>query len=149
MKPPMIDLKNAFRTTVLLVDDDTRQLEMRALTMKMSGFSVVIAGGAVEAISLMHEPSSRRIDVAVIDYHMPVMNGCVLAEDFRTRYPELKTVLYSGAIDIPEEEMSSLDAFVSKSEGVDSLLAKITELQHPGNFPGFTEENNGDSQAAN
>ena len=119
--------KNAMHTTVLLVDDDMRQLELRALTMKMSGFSVVTAIGPGEAISIMNEPSSRRIDVAVIDYHMPVMNGCILAEYLKSRY-DLRIVLYSGAIAIPKEEMGSIDAFISKGEGMEPLLAKISEM---------------------
>lgn len=127
----MINFKSAIRTTVLLVDDDASQLEMRALTMKMSGFSVVTATGPAEAISIMNDPTSRRINVAVIDYPMPIMNGCILSEYLKTRYPELKILLYSGAIEITEADMNSVDAFVLKSEGIGSLLAKITEVRQP------------------
>jgi CheY-like chemotaxis protein len=145
----MISFKDAIRTTVLLVDDDTRYLQMRALTVKMSGFSVVTASGPAEAIAIVNEPMYSRIDVAVIDYHMPVMNGCVLAEYLKARYPELKIVLYSAAIDVPDQ-MQSIDAFVSKSEGIGPLLAKITELrQDLGKFRMFVMENNGEARAAN
>jgi hypothetical protein len=59
---------------------------------------------------------------------MPVVNGCILAEYLKARYPELKVALYSGALDIPEDEMMSLDGFISKSDGIDALLSKITEF---------------------
>jgi DNA-binding NtrC family response regulator len=124
----MINFTVAVRTTVLLVDDDIQQLGLLALTMKMSGFSVVTASSPIEAISLMNEDGFRKIDVAVIDYHMPVVNGCVLAEYLKARYPELKVTLYSGALDIPEDEMMSLDGFISKSDGIDALLSRITEF---------------------
>jgi CheY-like chemotaxis protein len=114
MEATMINFTVAVRTTVLLVDDDMQQLDLLALTMKMSGFSVVTASSPIEAISLMNEHSSCKIDVAVIDvavidYHMPAMNGCILAAYLKARYPELKVALYSGALDIPEDEMMKLD----------------------------------------
>ena len=125
----MINFKVAVRTTVLLVDDDIQQLDLLALTMKMSGFSVVTANSPIEAILLMNEHTFRKIDVAVIDYHMPAMDGCILAAYLKARYPELKVALYSGALDIPEDEMMSLDGFISKSNGIDALLSKITEFE--------------------
>jgi CheY-like chemotaxis protein len=95
----------------------------------MSGFSVVTANSPIEAILLMNEHTFRKIDVAVIDYHMPAMDGCILAAYLKARYPELKVALYSGALDIPEDEMMSLDGFISKSNGIDALLSKITEFE--------------------
>ena len=124
----MINLKVAVRTTVLLVDDDIRQLDLLTLTMEMSGFSVVTARSPLEAISLMNEPSFRKIDVAVIDYRLPVMNGCVLAAYLKARYPELKVALYSGALGISEDERMSLDGLVSTSDDISALLSKITEF---------------------
>jgi CheY-like chemotaxis protein len=124
----VINLKVAVRTTLLLVDDDIQQLDLLAVTMKMSGFSVVTASSPIEAISLMNEHCLGKIDVAVVDYHMPVMNGCVLAACLKARYPELKIVLCSGALDISEDEMMRVDCFISKSDGIGALLSKITEF---------------------
>ena len=124
----MIDFRVAVHTTLLLVDDDIEQLDLLALTVKMSGFSVVTASSPVEAISIMNERCLRKIDVAVIDYQMPVMNGCVLAAYLKARYPELKIVLCSGALDISEDEMMKVDGFVSKRDGVGALLSKIAEF---------------------
>jgi CheY-like chemotaxis protein len=122
----MVDFKVAMRTTVLLVDDDIQQLELRSLVLKTSGFTVLTAPGAVEAMSIMEEHAANTVDVAVLDYHMPVMNGCVLAEYLRARYPELKIVLHSGAFDISESEMRSIDAFVPKADGVTRLLEEVS-----------------------
>jgi CheY-like chemotaxis protein len=140
----MIDFRVAVRTTVLLVDDDTAHLELRTRVMEESGFSVVNATSPLEAISIMNADSLGRIDVAVLDYHMPVMNGCILAEYLKDRYPELRIVLYSGALDIPEREMSSIDVFVAKADGIDALLAKITHFgpMDATNSPFFVGENN-------
>jgi DNA-binding NtrC family response regulator len=110
------------------VDDDIQQLDLLDLIMKRSGFSVVTTNRPVDGISLMNEHTIRKIDVAVIDYHVAVMNGCVLAAYLKARYPELRIVLYSAAVDVPEGVMMSLDGFISKGNGIGALLPKITEF---------------------
>jgi CheY-like chemotaxis protein len=113
---------------ILLVDDDAQGLWLRAQVMKLCGFPVVTADGPIEAISLMAKAATEKIDLAILDYDMPVMNGCDLADQLRSIYPRLKIILYSGAIDIPDNEMSSVDAFVSKDDGTARLLAQIVQL---------------------
>ncbi|HEV2730103.1 MAG TPA: response regulator [Terriglobales bacterium] len=146
----MVNLKAAVRTTVLL-DDDPQQLDLRALSMRMSGFSAVTASSPIEAMSLMNEPIFGKIDVAVIDYHMPLMSGCILAEYLKARYPQLKIVLYSGALDISEDEMTSVDVFIPKSEGIGRLISKLAEFAQvdPANFTMFAAENNARVHAVN
>jgi len=140
----MHDFRIAVRTTVLLVDDDPLNVDTCALTLEMNGFSVVSATSPYEAISIMNENSQRKIDVAILDYHMPLMNGCILADYLKARYPELKIVLYSGSLDIREHEMSSIDLFVPKCDGIAALLAKITESgpMDVANSTYFVRENN-------
>ena len=147
----MIDFKGALRTTVLLVDDDFQQLNLRTCTIEAYGFSVVAAVSPVAAIAIMNEGAPRKIDIAVIDYHMPVMNGCVLAEYLKTRYPSLKVVVYSGALDISKHELGSVDVFVPKADGIRTLLAKITEFGRVDstNFVSFAAENNSSMDAVN
>src|SRR4051812_27227570 len=98
----MVDLKIAIHTTLLLVDDDVQQLDLRAIVLKMSGFTVLTASSPVEAISIMAHRPANKVDVAILDYEMPGMNGCVLADYLRERDPELKIILHSGAPHIPE-----------------------------------------------
>jgi DNA-binding NarL/FixJ family response regulator len=124
----MVDYKVAIGTTLLLVDDDVRRLQLQAFVLKMSGFTVFTAAGPIEAISLLVQLPARSVHIAILDYNMPVMNGCVLAEYLRARYMELKVILHSGAVDIPESEMTSVDVFVPKGDGVARLLEEITTL---------------------
>jgi hypothetical protein len=42
--------------------------------------------------------------------------------------PELKIILYSGATDVPRNEMTSIDIFVSKADGITALIAEVAEL---------------------
>ena len=122
----MLDLRIAMKTNLLLVDDNFDQLKLRAMALEMSGFTVVTASGPVEAISIM--AGLHEIDVAILDYHMPVMNGCVLADYLKSRYSDLKIILYSADVDIGESEMTGVDVFISKAEGLAPLLAQVFEL---------------------
>lgn len=123
----MINIKFAIKTTLLLVEDNIEQLQLRALILKMSGFTVLSASNPVEAVTIMARGAGNDVAIAILDYDMPVMNGCVLAEYLRSRYPNIKIILYSAA-DISESERSSVDVFVPKSEGIAFLLSQIAEF---------------------
>jgi CheY-like chemotaxis protein len=122
----MVDFNVAIHTTLLLVDDDNYQLELRSQVLKMSGFTVVTAASPIEALSLLAQPPGCKVSVVILDYEMPTMNGCVLAGYLKARYPDLKIILHSGLVDIPESEMSSVDSFVPKGDGIARLLAEVS-----------------------
>jgi CheY-like chemotaxis protein len=117
--------------------------------MKTHRFSVITVAGPPEAISIMNQSHLPKINLAVVDYHMPVMNGCILAEYLKARYPELKVLLYSGALEIQEDEMPAVDAFVSKSEGIVAVVAEIAKFAQvwPANSAFLAIENNARSGA--
>ncbi|MBV9609906.1 MAG: response regulator transcription factor [Acidobacteria bacterium] len=86
---------------------------------------MLTAATPVEAISIMAQHAGN-VDLPLLDYEMPIMNGCVLADYLRDRYPEMKIILHSGADDIPASEMNSVDGFVPKGDGVERLLEEIS-----------------------
>src|SRR5207245_4608027 len=120
-------LESRVPARVLLVDDDLRHLELHAQIMKMSGFSVITAPGPIEAISIAADTTDS-IEVAVIDYHMPIMNGCLLADRLKLMCPEMKIILHSGAVTVPEDEMTSIDIFIPKSDGIARLIAWVSDV---------------------
>jgi CheY-like chemotaxis protein len=56
-----------------LVDDDTQHLRLSAYIIKLGGYSVVTATDPNTAITLAKR---QRPDLVIVDYEMPVMNGC-------------------------------------------------------------------------
>ena len=50
-----------------------------------------------------------------------------MAEDMKRLNPTVPIIVLSGTTDTPES-MESIDAFLSKAEGTDSFLAKMTQL---------------------
>jgi CheY-like chemotaxis protein len=113
---------------ILMVDDETEQLKLRVQVIGMCGFAAIIANGPMEAIDIMTAKQRGAIDLAILDYNMPVMNGCALAQKLRAIYPELKTIVHSGATDIPQSEMTSVDALIHKGDGIVPLLDQIVEF---------------------
>ena len=116
---------------VLLVDDEVQPLELRSHIMELRGFFVLAVDNPLRAIAMAKE-SSRKIDVAILDYDMPVMNGCTLAGRLRSILPELRIVLYSGALDVPQSELRNVDAFVSKGDGIEILMDQVLRFAQTG-----------------
>jgi CheY-like chemotaxis protein len=125
-----------------VVDDEIEQLKLRAQVIEMCGFAAITANGPMEAIDIMTARQRGTIDLAILDYNMPIMNGCVLAQKLRSICPELKTILHSGATDIPQSEMTSVDVLIYKGDGVAPLLEQIVEFAQVGTLPsrGFASE---------
>jgi DNA-binding NtrC family response regulator len=117
---------------ILLVDDEIQQLWLRAQVMQLLGFPVLTADNPSDAIFIMAEETIDRIDLVILDYEMPGMNGCDLADLLKVMRPELKIILYSGATDVPRNEMTSIDTFVSKADGITALIAEVAELTQVG-----------------
>jgi CheY-like chemotaxis protein len=117
---------------ILLVDDEIPQLLLRAQVMTLRGFPVLTAESPGDAISIVAEEAIENVGLVVLDYNMPGMNGCDLADLLKVMRPELKIILYSGATDVPRNEMTSIDTFVSKADGITALIAEVAELTQVG-----------------
>jgi CheY-like chemotaxis protein len=122
----MTNLELSEPVNVLFVDNEVTLLQLGADLMKESGVAVIVAHDPLEAIGIMAD--TGEIDIAILDYHMPVMNGCTLADRLRSMHPDLKIILYSGAIDIPQSEMTNVDAFIAKGDCMRQLLSQVFEF---------------------
>jgi two-component system NtrC family sensor kinase len=60
------------QNSVLIIDDDSDQLNMLQLMVERAGYKVITAESAEEALHLVEE---RAFNVIVADYKMPNMNG--------------------------------------------------------------------------
>jgi CheY-like chemotaxis protein len=126
----MLPFTPSARTRLLLVEDNQEQRELCASALRLSGFPVMTASHAGEALRIMAEDA---MDVAILDYEMPGVNGCALAHEIRTKYGHTRIVLYSGTTGIPASELASVDAFVQKGNGPAQLIGRILELSRDGN----------------
>ena len=90
--PAIGDVLSSGRERILVVDDDdaVRRATERALVSR--GYSVLVARGSHEALSLAGEA----FDAVVVDLIMPGMGGDTLVERLRDRRADLPAVLLTG-----------------------------------------------------
>ncbi|MGZ8450061.1 MAG: response regulator [Candidatus Deferrimicrobiaceae bacterium] len=104
---------------ILLVEDEEMVRELVQEGLRRDGYSVLAAGNALEAISLL-ERHSRPIDLLLTDLMMPGMNGMELARRLMSSHPGMKVLLMSG---YSEEEIGK---FVGKEPGSAFLQKPVT-----------------------
>jgi two-component system, cell cycle sensor histidine kinase and response regulator CckA len=112
--------------TVLCIDDNQDLLDCEKDLLESFGYSVLIAPSGGKGLELA---ASHSVDVVVVDYFMPEMNGQDVAIEMRRLRPQAAIIMLSGAANIPERALQSVDAFVPKDHLASQLLAAIAELQ--------------------
>jgi DNA-binding NarL/FixJ family response regulator len=112
---------------VLLADDDEGFLEsLRTLIERQQGFSVVgTARDGLGAIELVDELDP---DAAVIDLHMPLLDGVSAVARMRRDHPNLCLIALTGD-EAPElhraVKESGADEVLLKGELVDTLVERL------------------------
>jgi two-component system autoinducer 1 sensor kinase/phosphatase LuxN len=86
---------------------------------------VLVATSGADALQLF---ASHPIDLVLLDYHMPGMNGDVVAERMKAGQPDVLIALLSADDGLPESALRWVDAFVSKSESPANLLQIVEHL---------------------
>jgi len=87
---------NVGNETILVVDDEPSLRSLLNEMLTSSGYTVVLAGSAEQAIEVLQ---NHYIDLVLSDVIMPGMNGYKLAEYVSEYYPDVKVQLASGYSD--------------------------------------------------
>lgn len=119
---------DAVARRVLLVDDDTANLEVLGDVLRSEGYIVACARNGAEALACL---SSARPDVVMLDYVMPTMDGATMARHLRESEATrgIAIVMTSG---LPEDMVrprcAFYDAFLQKPYDVSQALATLEAL---------------------
>jgi CheY-like chemotaxis protein len=97
--------------TVLCVDDEQLQLQLRTIMFEAAGFQVLQARSADAALEIFR---SRDIDAVVMDYWLSGTNGTKVAEEMKRLHPRIPIVMLSGYSSLPGEG-SVVDAWLRKA----------------------------------
>ena len=81
--------------TVLLVEDEEAILKLGRTVLELSGYSVLVARNAAEALRLAQEHPGR-IHLLITDVVMPEMNGRELSNKLMAQRPGLRCLYMSG-----------------------------------------------------
>ena len=115
--------------TVLVVDDETFMLSLAESMLVRNGYSVLTATSGQEVLHMLELWPDLKIDVAVIDVVMPVMDGFELVERMRKIRPRLP-ILYMSAYPEKAElrpEQTRNIPFVPKPFSSLTLVGKIRD----------------------
>ena len=82
---------------ILLVDDDSGVREITASMLREMGYVVLEVGSGDAALDLLD--GEAHIDLAVLDYAMPGMNGMEVARQVNSRFPTLPVLFITGYVD--------------------------------------------------
>jgi CheY-like chemotaxis protein len=110
---------------ILCADDSFSVLEGRKILLEENGYKVLTATNGKKAVQAF---VSNAVDLVLLDYHMPQMNGDVAAMHMRACKPDVPIALLSGDEWLPPDSLDAVDAFISKSEPIVSFLEKVDYL---------------------
>ncbi|TWB37579.1 response regulator [Nitrospirillum pindoramense] len=115
---------------ILLVEDSPTQALRLQMTLEGQGWSVTVCGDAESALDHL---GREMPDLALVDYHLPRMNGDEFVRrvrlDLRTRGLSVLMLTDSHAADRERQGYDSgADAYVPKSADIDILLSRVAAL---------------------
>jgi len=111
---------------LLCIDDNEDVLECEKAFLESFGYTVLTAPSGRKALELA---SIHSVDVVIVDYFMPEMDGQELAIRMRRLRPQASIIMLSGAVDVPDQALKLVDAFIAKDRLASQLLPAIAELQ--------------------
>jgi CheY-like chemotaxis protein len=116
-------LPSTKKPKILWVDDSSFLLSLYEAVFGSLGFEVVATSSPQDA--LRH---AGDVDIAILDYDMPDMNGAALASLLKASCRTLPVILYSGNSSISDGAHQWVDAICAKGAPREELLSTIHRL---------------------
>jgi signal transduction histidine kinase len=117
----------AFRgVTILLVDDDNAVREVTRATLHEFGYVVLEAGSGGAALDALDRES--KIDMAIVDFAMPGMNGAEVARLARAKRPRLPILFLTGFADRAALAGIGESDIIGKPFAPDELANKVGQV---------------------
>ena len=118
---------------ILVVDDNQAVRLIVRSTFEMQGPFIVHE--AVDGIDAVEKALSLNPDLVVMDLSMPRMHGLDATRQLKKDHPPVHVILFTmhqGALSESEASKAGVDAVISKSDGLETLLTRVGEiLQEP------------------
>jgi signal transduction histidine kinase len=111
---------------ILVCDDDADVLTLVAASLRDSGHTVWDADDPSDAFEIFER--ERPIDLLLVDYSMPGMNGIGVINRARARQPGLKVLLMSGHADMLHAGGASGIPLLPKPFKLTELTGRIADL---------------------
>ncbi len=114
-----------FSSRVLVVEDDTANLEILQTTLEAEGFDVRTAKDGFEALVVLR---GALPEVLVSDLELPRMSGFELLSVVRRRFPQIGVIAVSGDFRVDNHPGVLADAFVPKPFRAKEILDAVAKV---------------------
>ena len=111
----------ATNSTLLCIHRDPAQLSL----LREKGYELVTATSGAEGLRLL---MTRPVDAIVIEYHLGLLDGGMVATEIKTVKPHLPIVMLADHLELPDGALNSVDALVTKSDGAHFLLSTVRSV---------------------
>lgn len=114
---------------ILLADDELMLRDLLAELLESSGFNVIKVTSGDEVLKVLTE--EMKVDLLIIDYNMPGMNGLECVEHIRKLNYKIPVILSTGSLSIEsssEVEKAGVNTLVTKPYEFETMLSTIRNL---------------------
>jgi len=114
--------------TILCVDDDVNLVNALKVILRQSNYEVFTATDGFEALNLLKE---KQIDIAIVDYKMPRMNGVELLKKIKAFNRDIEVLILTGCGTIPNAvECIKIGAtdYIIKPFQKDDIIKRVKKL---------------------
>jgi signal transduction histidine kinase/CheY-like chemotaxis protein len=114
---------------ILLADDEEMLRDLLSDLLESKGYSVIRVSSSLETLRILTE--EIKVDLVIIDYNMPQMNGIECAQKIREFKFDMPIILSTGSLTIEETfdpEKTGINRLLSKPYEFKTMLATIEEL---------------------
>lgn len=121
-------------TTIMVVDDEINTRLLMEKVLKREGFEVVLAANGEIALSLLE---NHKIDLAIIDIMMPVMDGYSLTDYIKKIFPALPIIMVTAKETIEDKTKGfhlGIDDYMVKPISFDELILRVYALLRRANI---------------
>lgn len=85
-------------------------------------YELVTATNGSEGLRLF---MSRPVDAIVLEYHLGLLDGAIIADEIKQVRPEVPIVMLTDDFELPDGALKSVDAIVTKADAAHSLWATV------------------------
>jgi DNA-binding response OmpR family regulator len=108
----------ATNPTLLCIHRDPAQLR----SLQENGYQLLTATNGHDGLRLF---ASHPVDAIVLDYHLGLLDGAVVANEIKRVRPTIPIVMMADNLELPDGALKSIDALVTKSDGAHFLWATV------------------------
>jgi CheY-like chemotaxis protein len=112
--------------TVLVVDDDDDFNNALRDSLLDVGFNVLTVNSGLKAVKTL-QYGNENVDVVLLDYSMPVLDGAQTLEHLKNQFPNVKTIGVTGlnASQLPDTYRNGVEQLLTKPIKTPDLVTAI------------------------